>query len=132
MLPIRLASRTSAMTGCSGRAPLTSPGSRKPSKMLVPPWPSRISSAGFQRLTWRQSSRPIEPPAPVTSTRLPASVRPTASSPLLPRPPHAVDFLLQLLFVVVHKSHRAEAKLRIAKDLAHHHRSGIASADHHH
>ncbi len=48
--------------------------------MLFSPWPRIISSAGFQRAICRDNSRPIEPPAPVTSTRRPANVPPIISS----------------------------------------------------
>src|SRR3970282_1632589 len=53
--------------------------------MLFSPWPSSASSAGRQRVICRHSSRPIDPPAPVTKIRLPASVRPTASSSIVAR-----------------------------------------------
>ena len=68
-------SRISAITGCIGRAGKFSKSSRTVSKMLFSPCPSRISICGPHRAIWRQISRPIEPPAPVTRIRFNTNLR---------------------------------------------------------
>ena len=45
----------------------------------VSSWSRSTTSAGSKLATWREISEPMEPPAPVISTRLPASERRTAS-----------------------------------------------------
>ena len=55
-----------------GEARARSTSSRSISNSAVSAWSTRTSRAGRTRAIWRQSSEPIEPPAPVTSTVLSA------------------------------------------------------------
>ena len=49
------------------------------SKIEFSPWPITSSCAGSSRASWRQSSLPMEPPAPVTSTVSPVASTRTCS-----------------------------------------------------
>ena len=69
---IAFASFTSTSFGTAGVKSRSSTSSRSISNSAVSALSTRISRAGPTRAIWRQSSAPIEPPAPVTSTVCPS------------------------------------------------------------
>ena len=79
---IRSPSLQSARTAASteGWTWRSSSSSRWMRKRFSSAWSIRISRRGATRAIWRQSSEPIEPPAPVTMTVSPLRYAPTRSS----------------------------------------------------
>ena len=69
----------SASTGTLGANPRSETSSRSISNSGVSPWSTRIRRLHPIRAIWRQSSEPIEPPAPVTSTVASAMYEATAA-----------------------------------------------------
>ena len=61
-------SLTSATIGTPARKPRSRASSRSTSNSAGSEWSTSTSRAGPRRESWRQSSEPIEPPAPVTIT----------------------------------------------------------------